>query len=149
MVYVKDVLEYTDTSKPFTPGPKNGHLSEKDPQWAELEGPVEQGMAALWAPEVTIDKFKEGWASSPLSLPDGCPEPGKDVLITQDHVTVRDGTSIEIQIYKSPNVQKNAALVFRTHSGGWTVCKHEVEEGENRSLGAIPSMIVVSVDFRM
>lgn len=149
MVYLKPTPEYTDTSSPFTPGPKNGHWSSPDPAWAAMEDAVEQAMGPMWAADVSIDDFKKSWLAFPLALPAGCPEVGRDVVITQEEATVRDGARIGLQIYKAPGVTKDATLVYRMHSGGWTVCGHEVEEGENRSIGALGNVVVVSVDFRM
>ncbi|KAH7025764.1 Alpha/Beta hydrolase protein [Microdochium trichocladiopsis] len=149
MVYLKSTPEYTDTTAPFTPGPKNRHYSDPDPVWAGMVDAVETAMAPIWAPEVSISDFKQAWLASPLSLPANCPEPGKDVVISQSKFPARDGTEIGLQIYKAPNVKPDATLVYRIHSGGWVVCGHEVEEGENRSIGALGNVVVVSVDFRM
>jgi len=152
MVYLKPKPEYTDTTSPFTPGPKNGHYSNPDPVWASMIDIVETAMEGMWAPEVSIDDFKKSWLASPLALPADCPELDKDVVISQMTFPARDGVEIGLQIYKAPESKMTtdkATLVYRIHSGGWVVCSHEVEEGENRSIGALGNVVVVSVDFRM
>ncbi|ETS81646.1 hypothetical protein PFICI_06648 [Pestalotiopsis fici W106-1] len=123
MVNIKTKSDYVITDN-FKPGPKNGHLSVKDPNFAEVEAATVEALAPLWEAAVPLDKFKEGWVTAPPAIPDGCPEPGKDVFISQMKVTVRDGTEIEIQIYRPPELRTDAALVFRMHGGGWTVGSH-------------------------
>lgn len=153
MVHLKPQPEYTDTTSPFTPGPKNGHYSDPDPVWASMVDIVESAMTGLWAPEISIDDFKKSWLASPLALPVGCPEVEKDVVVGNMTFPARDGAEIGLQIYKAPEgkmkEEAKATLVYRIHSGGWVVCGHEVEEGENRSIGALGNVVVVSVDFRM
>jgi acetyl esterase/lipase len=148
MVVIKSKSDYVITDN-FKPGPKNGHLSEKDPEFVEVEATTVEALAPLWAAEVPLDKFKESWLLAPPALPEGCPEPGRDVFISKMKVPVRDGTQIEIQIYRPSEPRTDAALVFRMHGGGWTVGSHEIEEAENRYLGALPNAVVVSVDYRM
>lgn len=148
MVQIKSKSDYVITDN-FKPGPKNGHLSVKDPEFVEVEATTVEALAPLWAAEVPLDKFKESWLLAPPALPEGCPEPGRDVFISKMKVPVRDGTQIEIQIYRPPEPRTDAALVFRMHGGGWTVGSHEIEEAENRYLGALPNAVVVSVDYRM
>ncbi|KAI1842263.1 hypothetical protein JX265_006890 [Neoarthrinium moseri] len=142
-------MDYTVLDPNFKPGPKNGHLSGKDPNYAAVEQVTEDALRPMWGGDVPMDKFKEAWATAPPAIPDNCPVAGKDVLLSKTKVPVRDGTTIEIKIYKSPKVQPNAALVFRMHGGGWTVGAHETEEAENLYFGAIPNVVVVSVDYRM
>ncbi|KAI8633558.1 hypothetical protein F5Y19DRAFT_470798 [Xylariaceae sp. FL1651] len=62
------------------------------------------------------------------AIPTGCPEPGVDVLISQG---------------KAPD----AALEYRMHGSSWTVGLHDTEEAENSYMGALPSCVVVSVDY--
>ncbi|KAI0134314.1 esterase/lipase/thioesterase [Xylariales sp. AK1849] len=149
MVYIKSKPEYTVLDRDFKPGPKNGRLSAKGPYYAAIEHVTKDALSQMWGGDVPMDKFKEGWASAPPVIPDDCPLPGKDVILSKTKVPVRDGTTVEIKIYKSPKVQPSAALIFRMHGGGWTVCSHGVEEAENLYFGALMNAVVVSVDYRM
>lgn len=133
----------------FKPGPRYGHLSEPHPQAASIFSPMEEGMLAVWNSDMSMAEFKELFRTAPPALPEGCPEPGRDVAITYEKVRVRDGAEVEVKIWKSTTPRKNSALVLRMHGGGWTVGAHESEEAENRYLGALPNVVVVSVDYRM
>lgn len=149
MVHISKKLEYVTLDPNFKPGPKNGHLSEKDPGYAAVEEATLAALNPMWGDDIPMDKFKEAWATAPPAIPENCPVPGKDVLLSRTRVPVRDGTTVEIKVYRSPKVEPDAALVLRTHGGGWTVGTHEMEEAENRYFGALPNVVVVSVDYRM
>lgn len=133
----------------FKPGPKNGHLTGGHLAMETMFMPVEAQMAPLWDADMPLDDLKKVFSSAPPQIPEGCPQPGKDLTITYNKVTVRDGGVVELKIWKSIKPQLNAALVLRMHGGGWTVGSHEMEESENLYLGALPNVVVVSVDYRM
>ncbi|KAK6214630.1 hypothetical protein LQW54_004138 [Pestalotiopsis sp. IQ-011] len=149
MVNIKTTSDYVVAAPDFKPGPKNGHLSAKDPNFAAIEADFTAATAPMWDPGLPLDKFKESWLSAPPAIPDGCPVPGQDVFLSKMKVPVRDGSEVEIQIYRPPEPRTDAALVFRMHGGGWTVGGHEIDEAENRYLGALPNAVVVSVLYRM
>jgi acetyl esterase/lipase len=150
MVHIKTTPEYWTLDPNFKPGPKNGHLSAKDANYAAIEQVTVDALKPMWGDDVPMDQFKAVWANSPAAIPNGCPAPGKDVLLSKTHVPVRDGTTVEIKVYRAPRAAPGgAALVFRMHGGGWTVGTHEIEEAENRYFGALPNAVVVSVDYRM
>lgn len=96
-----------------------------------------------------MDSFKAAWKSTPPALPADCPVPGVDIEITDSDASARDGYKVPIRIYKSLKPQDNATLYLKAHGGGWVVGGHEVEEAENRYVGNMPGVIVVSVDYRM
>ncbi|KAI1332941.1 esterase [Xylariaceae sp. FL0255] len=147
MVRINEKPVYFQIPADFKPGPKNGHMSEKHPVYAGAEKQVAEGMKQVWAG--TLEQARSALASMPVATPERCPEPGKDVLISQKMVPVRDGAKVEIQIYKSPKVEPDAALVLHFHGGGWTVGGHFSEEAEHRYLGALPNVVAASVDYRM
>ncbi|OAP62321.1 hypothetical protein AYL99_04524 [Fonsecaea erecta] len=130
------------------PGPKNGHLSEIDPNFALLQADVDRNFADLWS--LPLEEFKAAWLSAPVPLPDNCPEPGKDYEVLDQEAAVRDGAKIELKIYKpSTSSSTPSVLILKSHGGGWVVGSHEVEEVENRFLAAKAGAVVVSVDYRM
>jgi acetyl esterase/lipase len=149
MVYIKPKPDYTVLDPNFTPGPKNGHFSVKDPGFAAVEEATEAALKPMWGADIPMDEFKAAWVAGPPAIPEGCPVPGKDVMLSTSMVPVRDGAEVEIKIYEAPTKQAGKALVFRMHGGGWTVCNHEAEEAENLYIGSLPNAVVVSVDYRM
>ncbi|ORY68930.1 esterase/lipase/thioesterase [Pseudomassariella vexata] len=151
MVVFKSKPEYTVLDPNFQPGPKNGHLSERDPEYAAVEKAAEEALRPLWYNDLPIDQWRKLWTTAPPPIPKGCPELGKEVSESYGKVPVRDGTEIEIKIYKSttPRNRNDALLVFRMHGGGWTVGGHVTEEAESRYLAALENVVVVSVDYRM
>ncbi|KIW84618.1 hypothetical protein Z517_00006 [Fonsecaea pedrosoi CBS 271.37] len=130
-----------------TPGPKYGHLSEVDPNFALLKDEVDKNFANLWA--LPLEEFKAAWLSAPVPLPDNAPEPGKDYQVLNKEAVVRDGARIGLKIYKPQNSNNDTVLVLKSHGGGWVVGSHEVEEVDNRFLAAKAGATVVSVDYRM
>lgn len=150
MGFLKPKADYcSPPGADFKPGPKNGHLSEPHPQLEEIFRPMEDGMLPVWNLDIPLEELKTIFKSAPPAIPEGCPQPGKDVAITYNKVNVRDGAEVELKIWRSTKPQFNSALVFRMHGGGWTVGGHEMEEAENLYLGALPNVVVVSVDYRM
>ena len=146
-ITLKPAPEYITIDPNAKPGPKNGHYSELDPVFASFKDATDAAIAQVWqCPDWTT--FRQAWRL-PGPLPEGCPQEGKDAISTYEYVTVRDGAKVEIKIMKSPNVQKDATLILRTHGGGWAVGWHGTEEGENLTAAAHPEVVLVSVDYRM
>lgn len=129
-------------------GPKNGHHSEPHPQYGAVFLPMKEQAAPLWA-NGSLEMLKKVFREAPPAIPEGCPEPDRDIKIEYTKAPARDGTLLELKVYKSVNVQSNAALVFRTHGGGWTIGGHEIEEAENRFIAGLGNVVVISVDYRM
>ncbi|KAH8671498.1 alpha/beta hydrolase fold-3 domain-containing protein [Xylariales sp. PMI_506] len=149
MVFVKSKPEYTEFPVDFKPGPRYGYASTIDAEYAAVEEATEEALKPMWGGDVPMDKFKEAWATAPPAIPEDCPVPGKDVILSHTQVPVSDGTAVEIKIYRPPVFRPKSALVFRMHGGGWTVGAHETEEAENLYFGALPNVVVVSVGYRM
>ena len=151
MGFLKPKPEYVQLDPNFQPGPRNGHLSEPHPVYESAFGPVEEIMARIWNSDIPLAELRKALSGAPPTVPDSCPEPGRDVYISYTKVPVRDGTPIELKIYKSaknPN-PLNAALILRMHGGGWVVGSHETEAAELLYLGALPGVVLVSVDYRL
>ncbi|KIW11720.1 hypothetical protein PV08_11022 [Exophiala spinifera] len=129
------------------PPPKNGHLSDIDPEFAKYKDQLDKDLTALW--ELPIDEFKAAWLSAPVSLPDNAPQPGQDYIVLDQVAPVRDGTEIGIRVYRPVKSEPGMTLILKSHGGGWVVGSHEVEEVENRFLAAKAGAVVVSVDYRM
>ena len=149
MGFLKSKPDYVDLDPNFKPGPKNGHLSEGAEAYTSVFQPFEDGMQGLWNSDISMADLKNVFKTAPPAIPENCPKPGKDVFISYIKAPVRDGTWVELKIWKCKKPSPNALLVFRMHGGGWTVGSHETEEAENLYLGALPNVIVVSVDYRM
>jgi acetyl esterase/lipase len=144
---LKAMPEYIPVPDNFNPLPKNGHLSKIDPTFAAMKDAADAAVADLWkAKDWTT--FRKNW-ELPVQIPEWAPKEGKDVLTSTRQVPVRDGAQVEIRLYKSPNVQKNAALVLKMHGGGWALGGHDTEHVENLVMGAHREVVVVSIDYRM
>lgn len=155
--------------KPREPGvaqpkPKYGHLSALSPDFAPLKDAADQSFDELW--QLPLAEFKEKWDALPPALLDDSPVEGKDITIEHIKIPTRDGTNIELRIYKSIHPVPNALLYLNAHGGGeyyslsrlvwqltawvgWVVGKHDTEEGQNRLVAAANRVVVVSVDYRM
>ena len=100
------------------PKPKYGHLSEIDPEFAPLREETDKNFAVLWS--LPIDEFKAAWLSAPVLLPEDAPQPGKDYLVSDQQVPVRDGTNVGVRFYKPIKPVNDAVLVLKAHGGGET-----------------------------
>ncbi|KAF5023092.1 hypothetical protein F66182_4849 [Fusarium sp. NRRL 66182] len=148
MGYMKTDVEYFDTTVPFTPLPKYGHLSEKTPEYAAVEQSIRDGYAPLHnVPDFAAARAVAG--DPDAVMPPGGPDRYKDVVTELIDIPTRDGALIELKVYKSVNVDKNAVLMYRMHGGGWCLGRHEVDGIDNVYAATNPSIIVVSVDYRM
>ena len=96
--------------------PRYGHLSTLNPEFASFKDAVDKEFSALW--ELPMDEFVEAWKKAPPALLEDSPVVGKDIMVEHTKVLVRDGTLIEIRIYKSITPVDNAVLNFNTHGGG-------------------------------
>ena len=106
-------------SSPATsePKPRYGHLSKINPSFAEVKDTLDAQFKSLWA--LPLRDFKQAWLDAPVPLPEGCPQPGKDIDISDHEAVARDGTKLGIRVYKSIKTQvDNATLYFKAHGGG-------------------------------
>lgn len=149
MGFLKSTLDYVKVPANFKSGPKHGHYSEMDPQYAKIGPPMAQMMLEGWKKDQPMDQFKAMFLNPDPPVPEDCPKPGKDISLERINVPMRDGAQRELKIYRNFKVQKNAALVYKIHGGGWTIGSHEVEEAENRYIAGLTNVVVVSIDYRL
>jgi len=63
----------------------------------------------------------------PPSLPQGVPEPGKDIEISTTEITARDGAQIQLRLYKPKVTDTDLPLFFNIHGGGtWNPMEYAV-----------------------
>lgn len=129
------------------PKPEYGHLSQLDPDFAPLQDQLDKNFAALWS--LPLAELKDAYRNAPVALPEGVPESGKDYEVSNQQIRMRDGTEIELRMYRPMKRVENATLVLKAHGGGWVVGSHQVEEVENRMIAAYTGAVVASVDYRM
>lgn len=163
-MHFKDKLQYVDPSG-FEPLPKYGHMSEKIPEYAAAESAIAAAYAKVWeCPDIPSARIVAGNADA--AIPSGGPDRYHHVVTEFLHFPARDGTLIELKVYKSPNVKPNATLMYRMHGSGketspcmqtlffanptlgWCVGSHEVDGAENVYAAVNPNIVVVSVGYR-
>jgi len=93
-----------------------GHLAALNPEFASFKDSIDKEFDALW--DLPMEEFLESWRVAPPALLKDSPVIDKDITIEHMKVPVRDGTLIEIRIYKSTTPIDNAILNFNTHGGG-------------------------------
>ncbi|KAM0558105.1 hypothetical protein ACHAPJ_005272 [Fusarium lateritium] len=148
MGYMKTKYDYFDLTAPFTPLPKQGHLSKVAPEYEAVEPAIRKGYATLHdLPDFPAVRKAAG--DPDAAMPPGGPDRYKDVVTELIDIPTRDGALIELKVYKSPKVNKNAVLMYRMHGGGWSLGRHEVDGVDNVYAATNPDIIVVSVDYRL
>lgn len=153
-VWCKEKAEYILPNPDAKPGAKHGHWSHREANKSleDAEAAAETALAWAWGfdRKITIEEFKQNIVSFSFGTPEGDTST-PDLDISYLSVPVRDGTKLELKIYrrKTSSPQKEACLVLRFHGGGWVVGCHETEEPENRILGALPDVVVASLNYRM
>lgn len=164
-MHLKQKPEYVDIDAPFSPLPKYGHLSEPPhPEFTQIKDAIDKHFSALWG-SGSWSAFREIAGNADAAIPPGGPERGRDVVTELIEFPARDGHMVELKIYRSPKVQKNATLMLRMHGGGreatpevplalltssgFVVGGHETEGAENCHAAAYHNIVVVSIDYRM
>ncbi|CAI6097898.1 unnamed protein product [Clonostachys chloroleuca] len=148
MVVTKFKPEYAPLDPNFKPGPKNGHLSEIDADFLKMKPDIDAFVDQIWDPAHSLETFRSSWTSNSSPPPDW-PKEGEDVVTETKQIPVRDGTQIEVKIYRAKQKKPGSALVMRFHGGGWVVGGHCTEHPENLVLAARTNSVVVSVAYRM
>ncbi|KAF9779126.1 hypothetical protein IL306_002354 [Fusarium sp. DS 682] len=127
---MKTTCDYFDLTAPFTPLPKYGHLSKKTSEYELAEPSIRQEYAAVFSlPD--FPSIRALTDDADAVMPPGGPDRYKDIVTELIDIPTRDGTMVELKVYKSPNVKDNAVLMYRMHGGATN-----------------PNIIVVSVDYR-
>lgn len=102
----------------MTEPPRYAHLSEMSPDWIEVAHDHEE--AAKLADtlyKLPLEEFRKV-PYKPPPLPTNVPVPGRDLKITEDMVTVRDGYAIAIRLYQPLDPGDNRVLFLNIHGGG-------------------------------
>lgn len=147
MGYLKTQYDYIDVASPFTPLPKYGHYSKKTPEYEQAEPSLRAVYSALNnLPDIPTVRAASGDADA--VMPPGGPDRYKDIVTEFINIPTRDGTMIELKVYKSPNVNTNAVMMYSMHGGGWCLGRHEVDGVDNVYAATNPDIVVVSVDYR-
>jgi hypothetical protein len=110
--------EYVDIDSPFTPLPKQGHLSEKTPEYAAAAPAIKAGVDALWTSSEDWPAFRQAAGDPEAGIPPGGPDRHRDVVTELLQFPARDGQLLELKVYKLRNVNANAVLMYRMHGGG-------------------------------
>lgn len=117
MIYTKSKSDYVDLDATFQPLPKFGHLSRKHPAYEAAEEAIAAGFSQLYSlPD--FESFRNAAGDADATIPPGGPDRYRDVTTQLMYFTTRDGHKAELKIYKSPNVEPNAVLMYRMHGGG-------------------------------
>ncbi|KAK8055608.1 hypothetical protein PG993_000835 [Apiospora rasikravindrae] len=145
---LKSKPDYVDLDADFTPLPKHGHLTQPHAEYAVVQPAIDAMYDQIWAlPD--FDAFREVGRGVDALMPPGGPGRARDVVTEFLHFPARDGYTIELKVYKSPKMQKGAALMLRMHGGGWCVGGHETDGAESVYAAARHNIVVVSVDYRL
>lgn len=115
-MHLKEEPQYIKLVPDFKPLPKYGHLSEITPEFAAIRSAVDKAYEGIWG-AADWAAFRGFVPQGDAAIPPGGPDRSK--LVTEIlHFPARDGHSVELKVYKSPNVVENATLVYRMHGGG-------------------------------
>ncbi|KAF0325698.1 hypothetical protein GQ607_007140 [Colletotrichum asianum] len=147
MLTEKTKPEYVDLDTEFHPLPKHGHLSAKHPVYTASEAAIGT-MYEEARKQENFALLRSVFVDADAPMPRGGPDRYRDVITELLYFKARDGKEIELKVYKSPNVEPNAALMYRMHGGGWCVGRHEVDGAENVYAATNKNIIVVSVCYR-
>lgn len=145
---MKTNCDYVDLTAPFTPLPKYGHYSKISTDYQQAEPEIRIAREAMnCLPDIPTIRTMMG-GDPDAAMPPGGPDRYKDITTELIDIPTRDGTEIELKVYKSHKVNKNAVLMYRMHGGGWCLGRHEVDGIENVYAAINPDIVVVSVDYR-
>lgn len=120
MIYTKSKPDYVDFNVDFKSLPKFGHLSQKHPDYEAAEETIRASYSQLHClPD--FENFRKAAGDTDATIPPGGPDRYRDVTTQLMHFMTRDGHKAELKIYKSPNVEPNAILMYRMHGGGESI----------------------------
>lgn len=95
---------------------KFAHLSEVNPDFAPLIPGVNKAFEQIWQYD-DMGEFRGNWTKTRSSYPSFVPSEGFD--ITHRMIPTRDGTELEIRIWKpTAPTERNLPLLFVLHGGG-------------------------------
>jgi len=148
MSFQKTKSDYFDLVTPFTPFPKHGHLSQKSPEYSAAEPFLREALSALNA-QPDFPSMRAVAGDPDAVMPPNGPDRYKDIVTELIQIPTRDRVMIELKVYKSIKVNRNAVLMYRMHGGKWCLGRHEVDGVDNVYAATNPDIVVVSVDYRL
>lgn len=117
MIYTKSKPDYVDFDTNFQPLPKFGHLSRKHPAYEAAEEAIGAAYSRVYSlPD--LESFRNAAGDADAAIPPGGPDRYRDVTTELMHFRTRDGHEAELKIYRSPDVEPDAVLMYRMHGGG-------------------------------
>ncbi len=136
---------------------KYAHLAKPHPDLIPFIPLLDDATSKQWAlvfgPNPDIAAFKATVKDGTLAamVAGHFPQPGKDYLVRDESLTVRDGASIGMRFYEPLKEKRTGkeVLVMKFHGGGFIIGSHDIEEVENRLLAVDAGAVVASVDYRM
>ncbi|KAK8050712.1 Alpha/Beta hydrolase protein [Apiospora phragmitis] len=109
---LKSKPDYVDLDAYFKPLPMHGHLTQHRAEYAAVQPVIDAMYDHVWAlPD--FDVFRQVGRGVDAVMPPGGPDRARDVVIEFLYFSARDGHRIELKVYKSPRVQKGAALMLK------------------------------------
>ncbi|KAJ4018336.1 hypothetical protein NW752_005451 [Fusarium irregulare] len=148
MGFQRTESDYFDLSSPFTPLPKYGHLSQKSPEYSAAEPFLREALSELNA-QPDFPSMRAVAGDPDAVMPANGPNRYKDIVTELIQIPARDGAMIELKVYRSTKVNRNAVLMYRMHGGKWCIGRHEVDGVDNVYAAMNPDIVVVSVDYRL
>lgn len=101
------------------PKPRYGHLSKIHPEFELLKEAIDQRFTTLWS--LPLDDLKTAYRTAPVALPEDAPQAGREYLVSDQEIPMRDGTKIGLRVYRPIKTKENAVLVLKAHGGGITL----------------------------
>lgn len=87
-------------------------------EWASVaEAQQNKDAATREAITLPIDEFRQLPYRVP-PCPSYAPVPGEDISITEEWVTVRDGTAVMVRVYRPLTIPSAGLLFLNAHGGG-------------------------------
>lgn len=113
----KSSSSYVHADPGFEPLSKYGHLSQSTPDFAAAESAIDAVFSPMWACS-DWPTFRETAGDADAVIPPNGPDRYRNVTTELIKFPARDGVMVELKIYKSPNVLRDATLMYHMHGGG-------------------------------
>ncbi|KAK4076861.1 hypothetical protein Purlil1_12543 [Purpureocillium lilacinum] len=127
-------------SKPNLP-----QLSNPDTEYLEL---LRSGQ--LWRSPNSVKEHRDFLSANESAIIQSLGDPPADVIETDFHITVRDGTKIPIRSYSPRNIpQHGSPLIVLYHGGGFCLGGPHQETPRGRSFVSTLGAVVLSVGYRL
>jgi len=94
------------------------NTSEAAPEWEVVaDAQKQKDILTREVIALPIEKFRQ-IPYQPPPFPSDAAIEGQDIDITEERLTVRDGTNISLRVYKPIVKPKRSMLIFNAHGGG-------------------------------